>query len=205
MAAGDQEDAHHDDREQGEQRADQPGADVGEGRGDIVERAGGVVGDVLELADEVVVLVETPQRVVVLDGVVEVLDVAGGVVDEIAAGGDGRRDQDHPDPDRDQDQGQVDDRDRSAARHVPLEQADRGRDRDGDEGRDAEPADRRPQQVDQIERDRAGDDGRDDANDAAQRRLVLLDDDCIRFRDLGVRRIALRAGGCGMIRHPHGS
>ncbi len=56
--------------------ADQPGADVGEGRGDVVERAGGVVGDVLELADEVVVLVEVAERVALLDGVVEVADVA---------------------------------------------------------------------------------------------------------------------------------
>ena len=145
LAPRDHEDAHHQDREQREERSEQSGAEVGERPGDVVERAGRVVGDIFELADQVEVLVQVPERLAALDGVVEVGDVAREVGDEVAGSGHGRRDEDRTEQDRDQDQDQVDERDRRPARHPLLEPVDRGRHRNRDEGRDEEPADRRAQ------------------------------------------------------------
>ncbi len=204
LAPRDQEDAHDQDREQGEERSEQSGAEVGERPGDVVERAGRVVGDIFELADQVEVLVQVPERLAALDGVVEVGDVAREVGDEVAGSGHGRRHEDRTEQDRDQDQDQVDERDRRPARHPLLEPVDRRRHRYRDEGRDDQPADRRAQAVDQVEGGDAGDHGGDDPQDPPQGGLVLLDNDGT-GRALGAgRRSALPAGGCGIVLHSHG-
>ena len=97
---------------------------------------------VLQLAGEVVLVVEVVEGLVVVDEVGDVLGVLGNVLGEVLDLADQRRDQQRPEPDRDHDQGQVGERDREAALHVAGEQVDRARHRDGDERRDHQPGER---------------------------------------------------------------
>ena len=128
-------------------------------------RAGELAGLLLELAGDVVVLVQLAQALVLLHELGHVARVLRHVVGELVGLGDHRRHDQRDQQQRDGEQAEVDDRDREAAPHAPASTFTGRRQRDREERGDQQPADRLAQQVEQVERDRHADDGQHDADD----------------------------------------
>jgi hypothetical protein len=175
VAPPDQEEAEDEDRDQREDRADDPRADVDERPGGLAERFGRVVRELVELAGDVEVVVERVGLAFLGEGVLQVGDVLGQAVDEADELAHDRRDEDRREDEWREDDRQVDDRDREAALHVPAQRGDRTGNADGDEGRQQAPAERLAHEVEEVQPEAAGHDRRDDPQRRARAR-PLVDD-----------------------------
>ena len=147
-------------------------ADVAQYSGGIAGLAGQLVRLVGELLSDVVLVVEVVERLVLVDVVLDVMHVLGGVGGHVADLVDDRRYEHGPQADRDHQQPDVDERDRQAALHVALEEVHRSGQGDGQEGGDDQPADRLAQQIDHVEHEK---DAHDDEHVAGDRACWRVD------------------------------
>jgi hypothetical protein len=168
------EERQHEDRDRREDRVDDAEADVAQHAGRVAEPLGELLRLLLQLAGEVVVLLELAQLVVVVDEVRELLRVFRQVVDEVVGLRHDRRHEQADERERSEDQRDVDDRDRQPALHPPLEERDRARQRDRDEPGDEDPRERLAQDVDQHQREDDGDDDEHRPQDRADPREIWL-------------------------------